>query len=810
MDSSEGEARYPYEMDGLNLWAYSNGYINACEGNLTIFRIAAIQEETSVDFWCSVKEGGCLIPVSITGSTKHMFEPESVSRYTVYSKRAAYYILETKECIFSLRANVTSQKEICFTLSAINTTESKREALMTSYIDPILRFANNEDGWALFRRYGQYDGKNTFKILRKPNPESKKAQDLTNIAIICRGVDCQNTCEIESTVAKTVFLGGKGRCLFNAMALRNRNFSKKIYAVNTIDLPVAAEIIKMSLNSGEEAQISYLVSIAHDDFEAERLINKQVDFAWINRDLEEQEITEVEKLSKLSIEFGEMPDLSVNYQVWNRFLKNVQKQISFCAFGKNYAGDLLGVRDVFQQLTAALMFNAADARKKIIMALNFIMENGRAPRQFSVPPREDIIPEFDIRQFIDQGLWIIETLHQYLSWTGDSSVLNEMCSYYRIIDEKKEQYSKSERADTVLEHLLKIVDYLISNIDDRTNCLKILYGDWNDAVSGLGESSDGEGFGSGVSVMATLQLYKALKDMSEILEMVGGHEKKRNEYAELREYIADGLEKYAIQTEGDKTHILHGWGDNGSYLVGSLCDSDGNKRYSVNAYSFWCISEMIQRNPLMKKDILKAYNILDSKYGIKTFEPYFPADMKGVGRIVDLTPGTYENSCAYIHATMFAVMALFKIGEPERAWEQIKKAVPVSHNSVSKTPFVMPNSYCYNKEYCIDGESAGDWYTGSGAVLMRCIIEHALGIQAVPCGLRIETPHYLPSDFVKMTIQIKGSVIDFSYRNMRAGKRTYLVNGVKQDVRLNNVSGEKFIYLDNSTLAKRLDLEVID
>lgn len=104
-----------------------------------------------------------------------------------------------------------------------------------------------------------------------------------------------------------------------------------------------------------------------------------------------------------------------------------------------------------------------------------------------------------------------------------------------------------------------------------------------------------------------------------------------------------------------------------------MCDSDGKKRYGVNAYSFWCISEMIQRNPLMKKDILKAYNILDSKYGIETFEPYFPADMKGVGRIVDLTPGTYENSCAYIHATMFAVMALFKIGEPKRAWEQIKK-----------------------------------------------------------------------------------------------------------------------------------------
>lgn len=156
-----------------------------------------------------------------------MFEPESVSRYTVYSKRAAYYILETKECIFSLRANVTSQKEICFTLSAINTTESKREALMTSYIDPILRFANNEDGWALFKRYGQYDGKSTFKILRKPNPESKKAQDLTNIAIICRGVDCQNTCEIESTVAKTVFFRWKGQMLVQCNGAKKQKLLEK-------------------------------------------------------------------------------------------------------------------------------------------------------------------------------------------------------------------------------------------------------------------------------------------------------------------------------------------------------------------------------------------------------------------------------------------------------------------------------------------------------------------------------------------------------------------------------------------------------
>lgn len=397
-----------------------------------------------------------------------------------------------------------------------------------------------------------------------------------------------------------------------------------------------------------------------------------------------------------------------------------------------------------------------------------------------------------------------------MRWTGDISILDEKCSYYRIIDEKKAKYSKSDCVDSVLEHLLKITNYLVSNIDDRTGCLKILYGDWNDAVCGLGESLSGEEFGSGVSVMATLQLYKALMEMIEILELVGGYDELCAKFAQLRENMANGLEHFAIQKDGDRTHLIHGWGDEGKYLVGSLCDTDGKLRYSVNPYTFWCISKMIKRNPALKKDILKAYNFLDSKYGIKTFEPYFPEDMKGVGRIVALTPGTYENSCAYIHATMFAVMALFELGEPKRAWEQISKAIPLTHNSLNKTPFVMPNSYCFNEEFCIDGESAGDWYTGSGAVLMRSIIEYALGIQATPKGIRFAVPHYLPSDSVEITLKIKNSTVSFIYKNTNSGKRIHLVNGTEINATLDDVSGEKVFFIDNDALAEQMKIEIID
>ena len=36
-----GESRYPYDCDGLVVWARSSGYIDACESLFTIFKGAA-------------------------------------------------------------------------------------------------------------------------------------------------------------------------------------------------------------------------------------------------------------------------------------------------------------------------------------------------------------------------------------------------------------------------------------------------------------------------------------------------------------------------------------------------------------------------------------------------------------------------------------------------------------------------------------------------------------------------------------------------------------------------------------------------
>ncbi|MBQ9914581.1 MAG: hypothetical protein IJO50_00405, partial [Clostridia bacterium] len=225
-----GESRYPYEMDGLNLWIHSTGMIDACESNFVIFRQAAQQEEATVDFWGGVENGDEWIPVSITGISKPLYEPTPVSRYMVYGKRAAYFIADTEKCIFAVRAHITSKKQINFTLSAINKTDAPVKTYLTSFINPMLRFTNNEDGWLLWNRHGFLGKNGSFKLYRNPNPENTDIVDLRNFAVINKAI-VADSYDVESTVSIADFLGQWGHTLFNATSLRSGHFAKQSKAV---------------------------------------------------------------------------------------------------------------------------------------------------------------------------------------------------------------------------------------------------------------------------------------------------------------------------------------------------------------------------------------------------------------------------------------------------------------------------------------------------------------------------------------------------------------------------------------------------
>jgi cellobiose phosphorylase len=172
---------------------------------------------------------------------------------------------------------------------------------------------------------------------------------------------------------------------------------------------------------------------------------------------------------------------------------------------------------------------------------------------------------------------------------------------------------------------------------------------------------------------------------------------------------------------------------------------------------------------------------LDTKYGIKTFEPYFAMENTKVGRLVRLPKGTAENGAVYIHATLFAIWSLFEMNEPERAWAQLIKILPPTHSHISTTPFVMPNSYVDNDERGFDGESMSDWFTGSGCVLLKVLMWYVFGVRGDLDGLTVAPASYMPFQRASITLQVKGAEVSIKYKKTGEG-RTYAVNGKKMDV----------------------------
>ncbi len=813
LNRDTGESRYPYDGDGLMVWLRSTGFIDALESNFTIFKTANFGEESAVNFFAGIKNNeNDYTPISITGSSRTANET-GVKRYILYSLKCAYCFLEADGMVFALRIHVSEDKHIHFSLNAINTSTKVKEFYIASFMEAILRYAENEYFWNRLTKYGKHYENGSF-ILKSRNAPSHDSLIITSK--IYKNAPTSHYW----TAARNDFIGTKGLSIANALSLRKGSFSKQSANVATTDLPIASDIFHFSLAADDSVRIEYDLSLCHsnNEFEAETLINQQIDAQSIDNALEKLEAKETEEFNNLKIRFKDWKTDKVDAETFNKFLRSVQKQVTICAHGKNYAGAYLGIRDVFQQLEGALIWKPEVSRQKILVALNYILTSGRAPRMFSVPDDPTRGVAVSLEKYIDQGVWIISTVYTYLAYTGDYSILNEECGYIEHVDIDNDYTTAkvSDERDSVLCHLKRIMNFLLSNIDTeyKTDCMRVLFGDWNDAVDGLGETTDeGKEFGSGVTVMATLQFYQNLREMTEILNRIGDNDTELiAKYAAAIHGIEKGLEQYAVDTNSKgERRIVHGWGDKISYKVGSWCDPDGVARYSMTSNSFWAISKFLTRDPSLKSSIMSCVDAVSSKYGLKTFDKPFPEDAKGVGRITRLVPGTYENSCAYVHGSLFATMALFEMGEGERAWAEIEKSSVITHDNCTMTTFVMPNSYCENAEYGIDGESMGDWHTGSGTVLIKEAVRYGFGLYPTLDGLLIQTPKYFPAKSGEITLNIKNSKVTLSYEDKGNGSRNVEIIGADNITkRFDGLMGIDTYFIPESEMGNEIIIKVTD
>ncbi|MGL5675012.1 MAG: GH36-type glycosyl hydrolase domain-containing protein [Cellulosilyticaceae bacterium] len=824
----DGDCRYPFGQNGFNYWVYASGYMHSNEGLFSPYLRASEGQEPKIAFFAGFKgkEKYNVVPIL---SVPMMDEQIKTERYSVFTKASAYYVTETEGVTFAIRTFVDEDKKMYFTLSAENTTAETKEFFVSSYFNPFLKNAvmeGAENRW--FRQSGvveKKEGQNLDNFLIEVYEERDRGAMAPNYGVFTRNLTLTEGATLvkaEETASRNDYVGGVRSSLHTPQALFNGTFGEDTKKLATFtEVSVAADMLHMELKPGASMRVDTVMTYCFEDEDMEVAIKEVPSPAYMDTVEEKMIAVETERQADMKGTFGKRLGGKIKEEVFNSFFEHLKKQVEFCSVIKGYiqlsSFSLIGIRDVFQAIEGLVFWEPEVARAKMLEGLNFIQPDGRCPRQYSLPRFEGDTPGMDLRPFIDQGVWVISTIATYLRFTQDFSFLEENCGYYDFVNEKAHIAKKLDKESSVLQHMFDIMDYLLTNRDHEfTKCVCALYGDWNDALDGLGVSKDkSKEYGTGVSVMATLQVYQNCKEMIELLTLLGKekYQDKIDAYQVAMDEIADGLNKYAvIQNEVGDKRIVHGWGDERDYLVGGYCDPDNVARDGITSNAFWVLAGMYDADQSIKDTILGAYDRLGSKYGLKTFEPHFEKGTPGVGRIPNLPKGTAENGAAYIHASTFGVMSLFRMGETEKAWDELAKCLPLTHEKVSVSPYVMPNSYGFNEEKQIDGESMQDWQTGSSNVMLKTLIRFVFGIEPQFDGVWIQPSKDIPFEATTFEIKIRNAKVVLNYSNTNAGKRSFTINGNAQEGVFDSVMQLDKLWLSNDFISNNdsIVIEIID
>jgi cellobiose phosphorylase len=748
--------RFVYGSDGFTLWCQADGYIYASDGLHQLFSVTKEGEEPSIAFFLDV-DGKIisLLPTPFLG--------DGAQRHTMSAIHATYYFTEWEDIATIVRVTTSPTNQLLFSLF-VSFQKPRQNCRLLSYYSPYEKNElgkSDEDRWFLTTKTTNQiepDGMLRFQlppcsvtVFEDPDRFTSLTHQslLRGFCGLTPGVTFQG---YEITTSRKEFVGGNNRNLNNPIAFERRHFPEQRPETVFNDKGIYANALFFEAENHSALRLNYIYQRVSSSKDLAEVASEPM-----NSRLMDAIVLEVADDTRRHLRSLKMEGLfdkaynKIDGEDFFPFLTTLQHQVAVCSKIKGYMQlaqrSLVGIRDVFQALEAYLYFAPEKSKEKILEGLSYTCLSGRCLRQY-LPGSSSA----DTREFIDQGLWVIKTIVEYVKVTGDQSILSEEVGYHEIVEDNPYigSVKPTETYETVLLHLFRILEYLIKNINPETQLLMALYGDWNDALDGLGftDRKDKQ-FGTGTTVMGSLQLYQNCKDMIELLHFLELQETHKDEivlYQKAKDQLYSGLVGNAILGSGSATRVAHGFGDDAKYTVGGPEDPDGASRYGLTSNAYWIISGIHQDAKIKEgRDLLPAilsiYEQLDDKYGLRTFVPAFERGTEHwFGRIPRLPVGTAENGATYNHATLFGVWSLFQAGQSEAAWKQLEKLLPFTaiHNNYNLTPFVIPNSYIHNVEKGLDGESMNDWQTGSSNVLLKILIWYVFGFRPELDHLRIQ------------------------------------------------------------------------
>jgi cellobiose phosphorylase len=425
-------------------------------------------------------------------------------------------------------------------------------------------------------------------------------------------------------------------------------------------------------------------------------------------------------------------DLSRYFNIWSKYQARNQARFT-------RALDKIGYRDILQDIMGVIDFEPEYVRAKLTEVLRYQFADGTAVRQYEKFKDTG----HDMRMYQDSPVWIIDTLTGYLKQTGDFTFLEKHIPW---LDRETLQPSIS-KTGTIYEHAKRAVESLFSKTGYYGLCASG-YGDWNDAISGIG----GE---NGVSTWLSCACVYAAQLMQELAEYLS-----LNDDISLFKNIADTMTTRINKNAWDGKWYIYAFSDKGTPIGASACE-EGKIHLNVNTWAiFTGIAAAAGREDIIWKSIEK----LATPIGHRLLMPAYTAKSRNeVGRIADQVPGMFENGSIYTHGEAFFLYALIYKKCPDDWYKNILKTLPSKQvPDIATGPPHQQSNFFTGPDHPDFGANLYSNFTGSVA-WYRKGIEKLAGVIPEYGGIRIEP--LPPEEWKIYSVQrtFRGSIIKFTF-----------------------------------------------